>query len=206
MYHAMFSRLVAAALALALLGGCTGRFATSYSSAVPAGTSAGWSLADVRVDVPETLTVSEAKVIFPQADIVWREDEGTDRRAQVAAIIDASARRALAPLAGERPVVLDVTVERFHAMTFEAEHMLNDAGVHDILFTARVSDAATGATLFGPQRIEASLPAMAGTDMVQARQRGSSQKAQISAHLEKVFAGWLGLGPDPRMSFVRIGG
>ena len=36
--------------------------------------AASWTLADVQVSVPRTLTVSEAKTHLPTADIVWRED------------------------------------------------------------------------------------------------------------------------------------
>jgi len=199
-------RLVAVLLAVTLLGGCARQFATSYSAAIPAATSAGWSLADVRVAVPEGLTVSESRTIYPQADIVWREGPGTDRRAEVAALIDAAATAALAPLSGPRPVVLDITVERFHAMTFEAERVLSDAGVHDIRFTARVSDAATGEVLAGPEPLQAALPAHSGSRMVAERASGQSQGTQISAHLQRVFAGWFGIGPDPRGTFRRLGG
>jgi hypothetical protein len=41
--------------------------------------------------------------------------------------------------------------------------------------------------------------------MTAARLRGESQRSHITAHLEAVFAGWLGIGPDPRGSFQRLG-
>jgi hypothetical protein len=60
--------------------------------------------------------------------------------------------------------------------------------------------------LKGPDRIEASLPALAGVEMATARARGETQKSQITAHVARVIAGWLGLGPDPRGKFSRLGG
>jgi hypothetical protein len=194
------------AAALLLTAGCGGGFGTAYDAPVPAGTAQGWRLEDVTVNVPETLTVSEAKAILPRADIVWREDEGTDRRAQVRAILGDAVRAGTADLTGSQGVTIALTVSRFHALTFEAETRLRNAGVHDIEFTATITDAATGAVLKGPDAIEASLPALAGVQMATARARGETQKSQITAHVARVIAGWLGTGPDPRGKFSRLGG
>lgn len=191
---------------VALLAGCGTEFRTSYDNPVAAEVSRGWRLADVVVTVPETLTVSEAKSIFPQADIVWREDPPGDRRAQVARLVADAARAGASGLGGQRPVRLLVTVERFHALTFEAEAKLNFSGVHNIRLVASVADARSGAVLAGPERIEASLPAFVGNDAIVARRDGKTQRSLISGHLQEVFAGWLGLGRDPRDSFRRIGG
>lgn len=191
---------------VALLAGCGTEFRTSYDNPVAAEVSRGWRLADVVVTVPETLTVSEAKSIFPQADIVWREDPPGDRRAQVARLVADAARAGASGLGGQRPVRLMVTVERFHALTFEAEAKLNFSGVHNIRLVASVADARSGAVLAGPERIEAALPAFVGNDAIVARRDGKTQRSLISGHLQDVFAGWLGLGRDPRGSFRRIGG
>ncbi|MFM2355941.1 MAG: hypothetical protein RLZZ528_1677 [Pseudomonadota bacterium] len=194
-----------ATLALALAA-CGTSFGTSYDAAVPPDVARDWRLADVIVTVPASLSVSEAKAIFPQADIVWREDPPGDRRAQVAALLDAAATAGASPLQGARPVNIYLTVTRFHALTFEAESRLRYSGVHDIEFNARVTDAATGEVLAGPEGIEASLPALSGVDMVQARARGETQRSQITAHVAATLRGWLGLGPDPRQQFRRLGG
>lgn len=194
------------AAALLLTAGCGGGFRTAYDAPVPTGTAQGWRLADVTVTVPDSLAVSEDKSLLPRADIVWREDAEGDRRAQVAAILVGAVQQGAADLTGPQDVTIALTVSRFHALTFEAETRLQNAGVHDIEFTATITDAATGAVLKGPDRIEASLPALAGVQMATARARGETQKSQITAHVARVIAGWLGTGPDPRGKFSRLGG
>jgi hypothetical protein len=191
--------------AMLAASGCTSTFRTFYSTGVPAEVSRGWRVSDVRVAVPATLSVSEAKTLLPKADIVWREDPEGDRRAQVAAIVETAARQGASALRGARPVILDITVSRFHALTFEAERRFSNAGVHNIDFTIQVVDAATGQVLAGPEAIEAALPALSGAAMVEARRQGQTQKSQIIAHLRVTIAGWLGAGPDARRSFSRMG-
>jgi hypothetical protein len=197
-------RAVLAGLLLSLAG-CS-QFRTYYETPVAAAESADWHLIDVHVNVPETLSVSEAKRILPVADIVWREDPDGDRKAQVAKILADATRVGAGGLKGPRGVTIVLVVKRFHAVSFEAERKLSHAGVHNIDFSAVVIDAKTGAALFGPEAIDASLPAMSGDEMVRARLRGESQKSQISAHVAQAIAGWLGIGPDVRGTFRRLGG
>lgn len=188
-----------------LLSACVGaRFSTDYDP-IPASSAAAWRLADVRVTVPRSLSVSEAKTLLPDADIVWREDPMGDRHAQVAAIIDTAVTRGAQGLRGERPVYIDVIVTRFHALTFEAEQKGPDWGVHNIDFTAQITDAATGEVLVPPSAIRAELPALAGLAMRKARQKGITQKSMITDHVARTVAGWLGLGPDNRGEFDRQG-
>jgi hypothetical protein len=200
---ALLALLLAATLGLSA---CVSSFRTSYDHPVSAETSKQWHISDIRVGVSKGLTVSEAKSIFPIADIVWREDPLGDRRQQIGKIIADAARKGSASLHGSRPVRLEIVVSRFHALTFEAEAKLSHSGVHNIDFTLAAVDARTGEVLAGPEAVEAALPALAGTEMIEARLRGETQKSQITDHLVKVFAGWLGVGPDPREAFTRLGG
>lgn len=188
------------------LAGCGGSFSTQYPAPIPAEVTRGWHVTDVQVTVPHSLTVSEEKTYLPKADIVWREDPVGDRYAQVGRIVSDAAKLGVAPLKGPRPVVLQITMTKFHAMTFEAETITWTSGVHNIEFVARVIDAQSGSVLAGPTFIEASFPAMTGVDMEMARAQGDSQKKQITRHLRDVFAGWTGSGADPRRAFERIGG
>ena len=193
-------------LTAVLLSACVGggTFETAYDP-LPADVARAWRLADVRVTVPKDLTVSEAKSLLPRADIVWREDPMGDRYAQVGKIIDDAVTRGAAGLRGSRPVVIDVTVTRFHALTFEAEQRGQNWGVHNIRFIAQVSDARTGEVLVPATEIRSELPALSGDQMRAARQKGVTQKSMITSHVAKTVAGWLGTGPDNRGTFSRQG-
>lgn len=204
---AIFRRAVGpvAAAALIFLAGCSDEFKISYDSPIDAGVSRGWRVVDVRVAVPEELSVSEQKSIAPQADIVWREDPPGDRRAQVAAIVRAGVQQGASGLNGSRRVRIDVTVQRFHALTFEAENRLVNAGVHNVDFVAQVVDVSTGAVLAGPTAISADVAALVGIEARTARENGAGQKVRITATIRQTIAGWLGIARDPRGSFNRPG-
>jgi hypothetical protein len=118
--------------------------------------------------------------------------------------MNAAVARGAAGLQGSRDVRLDVTMARFHAMTFTAETRA-PAGVHDVEFTITARDVNTGEILAGPEYIEASFPAMTGGEMAAARVHGETQKSQIIDHVAKTIAGWLGTGPDIRNAFSSVG-
>lgn len=193
-------------LLCAMTAGCVGTWTTDYSDAISPEVSRGWRISTVSVTVPESLTVSEENVYAPVADIVWRGDAPGDRRTQVAAIVKQAAQRGAAGLRGRRSVRLSVEVTRFHALSDTARLRLSQSGVHDIAFVARVTDARTGEVLAGPEAIRADLVAYTGEDALAAERAGQTQKVRITNHLARVFAGWLGAGPDDvRGSFRRMG-
>jgi hypothetical protein len=188
-----------------LLSACVGgTFETAYDP-VPADQAKSWRLSEVRVTVPRSLVVSEAKTLLPKADIVWREDPLGDRYAQVGKIVQDAVQRGAQGLRGTRPVIIDITVSRFHALTYEAELSNSDWGVHNVDFTAQVIDARTGDILLPPTKIRAETPAFSGARMKAARAKGITQKSMISNHVAATVAGWLGLGPDNRGEFSRQG-
>ena len=188
-----------------LLSACVGgSFETAYDP-VPADLTKTWRLAEVRVSVPKTLVVSEAKTLLPDADIVWREDPLGDRHEQVGKIIQNAVLRGAQGLHGARPVIIDITVTRFHALTFEAELSNSDWGVHNVDFIAQVVDARTGEVLLPATKIRAETPAWSGARMKAARAKGITQKSMITNHVAATVAGWLGLGPDNRGEFSRQG-
>lgn len=198
-------RIALLGLSAALLSACVGgTFETSYQP-VPAEVARSWRLSEVRVSVPKSLVVSEAKSLLPTADIVWREDPLGDRHDQVGKIVQNAVLRGAQGLRGSRPVIIDITVTRFHALTFEAEASSSDWGVHNVDFTAQVIDAKTGAVLVGPTEIRAETPAWSGARMRAARAKGITQKSMITNHVAATIAGWLGLGPDNRGKFSRQG-
>jgi len=198
---------IGAFLALALVvAGCSGTYRTYYANRIDPAVAQGWRVTDVAVIVPDTLSVSEEPSLVPNADIVWREDPASgDRREQVATIMRDAVRRGASGLRGSRAVVLQIQVTRFHALTFEAEQRLSNSGVHNIDFFATVRDARTGAVLAGPEMIEAATPAFSGEAAKAARARGLTQKKVISDHVAATIAGWLGIGPDNRGEFSRLG-
>lgn len=197
------TRLSALILVMALAA-CGGTFRTSYGAGAGAD-AANWRVTAVDVSVPRTLVVSEDEVYIPKADIVWREDPAGDRYSQVEAIMETAIRKGASGLKGSRPVRLEVTVARFHAMTFLAETRA-PGGVHDIEFTITALDAGSGEVLAGPEYIEASFPAKTGAAMTTARARGETQKSQIADHVARTVASWLGTGPDARQTFSSVGG
>jgi hypothetical protein len=199
-------RLFLLSCLLVPLASCGSTYKTDFPAPVPADVSRNWRLAAVAVDVPASLTVTEAKGLVPKADIVWREDDPKgDRHAQVAAIMQTAVAAGARGLRGHVPVELQVRVSRFHALTFEAERTLSDAGVHNIQFDITVRDRRSGQVLAGPTHILADLPALSGQAMKAARARGETQKSQIEAHVAATVAAWLGVGPDVRGSFTRLG-
>ena len=203
-YRKFRTLLLCATVALA---GCVGvrTFETSYDEPISAQVSRGWRVVDVAVSVPDSLTVSEEHSYEPDADIVWREDPLGDRHAQVGKIIEAAVLRGAQGLRGSRPVIIAITVSRFHALTYEAELSSSDWGVHNIDFTAQVLDARTGEVLLPATAIRAETPAWSGAKMKDARRKGITQKSMITNHVAATVAGWLGLGPDNRGSFNRQG-
>ncbi|MGV8987843.1 MAG: DUF6778 family protein [Cypionkella sp.] len=188
------------------LAACSGTYWTAFPEQLPAQVSRGWHVTAVQVDVPQTLVVSEEHSLVPHADIVWREDDAKgDRHAQVAVIMHDAVAAGARSLKGPVGVALQVRVTRFHALTFEAETKLSDAGVHNIQFDITVVNARTGKVLAGPTHIIADSPAWSGATMRQMRARGETQKSQITAHVAATIQAWLGIGPDNRGSFQRLG-
>ncbi|SDX38747.1 DUF6778 family protein [Litoreibacter albidus] len=147
--------------------------------------SVDWRLEDVRVLVPGDLKVSEANRYYPIADIVWREDPYGDRHAQVAKIIDDGITSGLTHLNGDRPVYFDLTVKRFHSLTEKTRYSVG--GVHNIVYTLTVVDAATGVALHGPIEMKVALKAFGGDQAVAAERRGETQKVRIQSHLASLM-------------------
>jgi hypothetical protein len=191
----------------AALAGCGGgQWQTEYQ---PAGPSArDWSLAGVDVIVPPTLTVSEDNSVYvPKADIVWQAEAAGDRRAQVSRILQEGIAAGARGLKGPRRVRFRVTLETFHALNIKSRKSAPaGTGVHDIRYLIEVVDAASGAVLVPAQRIAADFPAYTGAEAEAAEARGETQRVRIVGHLAATTAGWLGLGPDNRTTFSRMGG
>ncbi len=146
---------------------------------------AKFHVADVRVTVPRSLKVSEANSFKPIADIVWREDPMGDRYVQVEKIMDTAFQRGISSLKEGREVVVDVTVQEFHALTQRTRYTWG--GTHAIRFDMTVRDAATGIILEPTRTVQSDLRAFGGVEALAAEARGETQKVRITEHLAKVI-------------------
>ncbi len=176
--------LVASLAACGSVGGIT-RGAKDGASTGPkedlTKVSANWSVANVRVTVPETLKVSEANRYYPIGDIVWRGEPFGDRKAQVAKIMDDAMTQGVAHLDGAKSVFFDVVLLRFHSISEKTRTTIG--GVHNIEYTLQVTDAATGQAMHGPHFHEISLDALGGDEAFQAERKGQTQKVRITQHV-----------------------
>ena len=144
-----------------------------------------FNVRDVRVSVPDSLSVSEANIYLPSADIVWREDFYGDRHEQVAAIFKEGMTRGVKDLNGAQAIYVDIEVKRFHSLTERARYTVG--GIHSIKFVLVLRDAKTGALIADPRLIKADLKAYGGKRAVAAEHRGETQKVRITAHLAEVI-------------------
>lgn len=186
-----------AALALAILvSGCGGAFMVdkkfyTHPIQAPAAEVSNWRTADVRVSVDKSLPVSQnPEAFFPLAQIDWWEDPEGDRHEQVQVIMDNAIRQGVGDLNGGRPVVFDVDVDLFHALTPRARE---DGvwGWHDISYTVEVRDARTGKVVVHRQRLYADLRAYQQEEAVASEARGETQKGRITEHVAKSIRAWL---------------
>ncbi|MGC1506159.1 MAG: DUF6778 family protein [Sulfitobacter sp.] len=143
------------------------------------------SITAINVNVPRTLTASEANRYYPKADIVWRGDPIGDRHVQIAQIIDTAFHTGTADMSGPTGVVLDVEVVRFHSVTEKARYSVG--GVHNIVFKLTVRRATTGEALGQTRLIKADLPALGGSAAIEADRNGQTQKVRVSDFLAQTI-------------------
>ncbi|MGA9411247.1 MAG: DUF6778 family protein [Roseobacter sp.] len=159
----------------------------AFGSAQPVSSEAmpSFRVEEINVLVPSALIVSEENVYYPRGDIVWRGDPYGDRHAQVKAIFDDALARGTAEMQGEVPVILDVTVERFHGLTEKTRYTVG--GIHSIRFELAVRDAETGLLLEEPRSVKADLKGFGGQRAIDAEQQGQTQKVRVTDHLSEVI-------------------
>jgi len=145
------------------------------------------SVQDYNIKVSRTLRVSEANSYYPLGDIVWRGEAIGDRHAQVARIFQTSIQRVQEKNAeGALPVIVDVDVKRFHALTEKTRYTVG--GVHSITFELSVRNPLTGDLLVPTREIQADLRGFGGSRAIQAEQAGMTQKVRITQHIANVIA------------------
>ncbi len=160
--------------------------------AAPIAEEAGrdYTVTEVKVNVSRDLSVSEANLYFPIADIVWRDDPLGDRHMQVARIMKNGMSTGAVALVGSRDVIVNVDVLRFHAVTEKARYTIG--GVHSIKFRMSVIDAQTGEVIEAPRTVVADFDALGGAAAIKAEREGFGQKQRITAHMAGVIQRELG--------------
>lgn len=145
-------------------------------------------LVNYSVRVPEALSVSEANLFYPVADIVWRGEPYGNRKAQIGAIFQTSLERARTLTdanTGARDVIAEITLNRFHSVTEKTRYTVG--GVHSISFFMTLKDARTGETLVENRKVKADLTAMGGLRAKRAERQGKGMKVRIESHLARVL-------------------
>lgn len=198
------SVILGAALMVLGLAGCEGdgnytgtgpdRNVPDSGVSEPVKIARDYNVAGIRVTVPKTLVVNEANLFYPQGDIVWRGDAPGDRHAQIRSIFEQGFGRGAADLHGSRPVIVDVTVTRFHSLSEKTRATVG--GIHSIRFTMTVRDAQSGAIIEEPRDISADLAGYGGTKAFEADRRGETMKVRITAWLAQVIKTQLGNYPS----------
>lgn len=139
----------------------------------------------ISVTVPRSLKVSEANRYLPSGDIVWRGDPRGDRHVQVGDIFEAGIAKGTFDLKGATPVLVDIEVSRFHALSEKARYTFG--GVHNINFFLTVRDAQSGQVLISRRHIRADLEGFGGDEALEAEAIGQTQKVRITDHLADVI-------------------
>lgn len=180
-------RSIALVAALAL-SGCMAAEPATRGASDPRGlapqaqaTAPQWDVRAVAVEVPQSLHVSEANLYFPLADIVWRGDARGDRYAQVDAIVTEAATRATKDMHKGRPVQVEITMKRFHALSEIARY--TTGGKYGMKFDLTIRDAKTGAVLDGPRMVTRGFAASGGQRAIDEEARGLTEKVVIIDNL-----------------------
>lgn len=186
--------LVGAALSLAACSGGTvsraqmenmGLLKAEDATFAPVPLNPSYRVAKVDVTVPASLVNTEENSYKPAVDIIWREDPIGDRHAQVDKIMTDALVSGTSGLKGVRPVVLDVTMLKFHALTQRTRYSIG--GTHHIIFALRVRDAKTGAVVEPVRVIETEFEAFGGDKAIAAEQQGLTQKVRITQHVQSLI-------------------
>lgn len=159
----------------------------------PTELQSSYNVTKVNFSFDPAMQVSEANSYFPGKDLVWREDPYGDRFAQVRAIMTEALQRGVSTIKGPRPVVIDVQLTRFHALT-EKTRFSSLPATHDIQYNLTVRDASTGVVLEGPRHVNGKFKALTGDAAIEAMARGETQKARIQAEMVALIRRELGWG------------
>lgn len=162
----------------------------AYSGAVAVSASTGpsaaqtapilmprYNVSEVRVVVPRDLSVSEANLFYPVADIVWRGEPLGDRHQQVHAILTEAAGFATSRMKEGRNVRIVAEVVRFHSLTEKTRYTVG--GVHSLRYRLSVQDVVTGEVIEPPRLIVADVRAAGGRRAIEEERQGRTQRVVV---------------------------
>ena len=144
-----------------------------------------YQVTQLTLTIPEELTVSEANVFKPRADIVWREDPLGDRKQQIQKIMSEALASGVAKVTTGRQVTMDVRLNQFHALSQKTRYTVG--GRHEINFDYILRDATTGLAIADVKNIDTSFKAFGGSRAIEAMARGETQKVRITRHIENLI-------------------
>ena len=161
-----------------------------------------WRVVDIQVNVPRTLTTTDANSQMPDVDIIWREDGPGDVYAQVQSVMEDALQQASLrfnpPIKGTRRVILQTEQIQFHSLTERARS--NIGGIHNIDFLLTVVDADTGEVLAGPALFESDVKAYGGAKAAALVARGQTMRVRIIQRVSDVVATYLGIAGNRAVS------
>ncbi len=102
---------------------------------------------------------------------MWRGEALGDRRAQVKRIFEDSLVQGTKGANGAMPVIVDVEVKRFHALTEKARYTVG--GRHEIMFVMNFLDPETRRPVAAPREIDATFKPLAGRARLRQNATGS---------------------------------
>lgn len=141
-----------------------------------------YNVAEIRINVPKSLKVSEANMFYPTADIVWRGEPRGDRHMQVHSIFTDAFGMGTAKMKSGPAVIVEATVKRFHGVTEKTRYTFG--GVFNMEFDLTVRDAKTGAILDGPRFVVIDAPAAGGSAAIVEEQAGRTQRVVVIEALQ----------------------
>lgn len=178
----VFRGILVAAMLLVLAACGTGKGPVSD-------TASGWNLQDVSVgfgpDIPPDATGTNF-----ESNFVWNGLNGGDRKQQVVGLFERAMREVgTETMRGTRPVVLRVTVNRFHALTESSR--LFCCGEHRIHADLAIDDAVSGAELASVDNLYMGRVALGGIPGLVAVAAGRDQAVRIHEGLVNSARAWL---------------
>lgn len=178
-------RVIGALVALFVLTACSNTSGVSRSRSIDRVDLPSLRVVGLNVTVPKTLKVSEENSIKPRADIVWHGDPFGDRYAQVQTVVETGLNRGVAGVQGDIPVVVNVEITRFHALTDRTRYSIG--GEHEIEFLLTANNAQTGDVVVPTYLVNASFAGYGGDAAIAAEREGQTQTVRITQHLAEVI-------------------